>query len=162
MPLPYQGRGSAWECHEQFSPPPVYWWADLGPSRTAKCGPEEDKAYFEKHFTAKLPGCAHPGQRNKSGTTLIPDCKIPTSGEVLLHQKVTRSSEGEKRNDSDIHYPVLELGELPIFTPSEIIMLTTVTTGPHSSFAMQSYSKTIKIITSKFFSSRCRTPTAWQ
>lgn len=57
---------------------------------------------------------------------------------------------------------VLELGELPIFTPLEIIMFSIVTTDPHSSLAMQSYSKTIKIITSKFFSSRCRTPTAWQ
>lgn len=52
--LSYQLRGSAWKCHWQFSLSLMYSWADLSPSRTAKCVTGKDKDYFEEALHRKV------------------------------------------------------------------------------------------------------------
>lgn len=122
------------------------------------------KATLKKHFTEKLAECIDPGQSNKNLKQLSSlTLKYQFPEKYYFTEKSSAIQRGKKEMTlTFMNCPILQLWELPTSIPLEIITLSIVKTDPHGSFAMQSYSKTIKIITSKFFSSRCRTPTAWQ
>lgn len=147
----------------------MYWWADLNPSSKGQQNvwQRRTKTTLKKQFAEKLAECIHPGQSNKNleqPSSLTSKCQLLEKDYFTGKPNVVQRGKKETWTIMFIHEwsSSIKLRKLPIFIPLEIITLSIVTTDPHGSFAMQSQSKTIKIITSKFFSSWCRTPTAWQ